>query len=394
MATEVKSQQDYYDIAKDEMQTIKPELTDFIEGAVNDVFAGVLSVAASEVSKLIVDKFNKTFINTAHGPEVTGGSDDLQILLTDHFGPTFARPAASPAIGIVTFSRPTIAAGNVSILAGTIVKTTKNANGEEQRFSVVSSVTLTGLSINASVEAVVSGSDGNVAAASVTIVETALTDPTVVVTNALAFTGGAPEMNDADYREFARLKIEAVRGGTLGSIEAAADLVPGVEKVTAFEYALPVKEWDIGGNIAVGNIFYVPYVKVYIADANGTASQALIDEVEIAVNAVKAAGVVLEVLGATPLLFDWTATMVLNPSGPNFGVLNTDPSMIIASMTQYIAGLPIGTDFVRATADAAIMAIWGPAGTDDLTDFDTTQPVGDVSVLPTEKLVPDDIGLE
>ena len=130
MATQVPSQQDLYDLYKNEIQSRNPSLTDFEEGSKLDSIGGGLSVAGAEIVKSIVDLFAKTYFSTANGPEVTQGSDDLELLAVDHFGDAFARPAASPAIGNVTFSRPTIAAGNVVIPAGTIVKTEKDANGE------------------------------------------------------------------------------------------------------------------------------------------------------------------------------------------------------------------------------------------------------------------------
>ena len=81
----------------------------------------------------------------------------------------------------------------LSILAGTVIKTPTNAAGSSERFEVESDVTLTGLSINASVRALIAGVSGNVQANKVTQVETALTDPSIVVNNASAFAGGKAE---------------------------------------------------------------------------------------------------------------------------------------------------------------------------------------------------------
>jgi hypothetical protein len=57
-------------------------------------------------------------------------------------------------------------------------------------------------------------------------------------------------------------------------------------------------------------------------------------------------------------------------------------------MIDYLNNLAIGADFIRATADAYILAIWGPAGTDDLTAFATSTPIGDVVAAADEKIVP------
>lgn len=388
MATQIPSQGDLLELYKNEVQSRTPELTDFEIGSINDAVGGGFSVGGEELAKLIVEKFNKTYIETAHGPEVTGGPDDLQLLATDHFGESFARPEASKATTTVDFSRPTTTAGAVSILAGTIVKTDKDANGNELRFTVLADVTMTGLSISASVEAVEAGSDSNVNSGTIINIETSLTDDTVVVTNPLGATGGDEEATDSEYREFIRLKVETIRGATKAAIEAAAVNVPGVEIATAIENLIAVIEWDIGGSSTVGTYFRIPDVKLYIADANGTASQALIDLVDAAVLLVRACGVRIEIIGATPLSLDWRASFTLNPGGPNFATLSSDPSQVEESMAQYIRDFPIGSDFDKGLANLAMLAIWGPSGTNDLVTFTTNEPVGGVVAAPTEKLIP------
>lgn len=388
MANEVPSQQEIYDLVKNEIQSRDPNLTDFEEGSILDSLAGGYSVGAQEIIRLILNRFSKTFFNTANGPEVTGGPDDLQTLAVDHFGDSFSRPEAAKAVGTVTFSRPTTGAGAVSILAGTIVKTDKDANGEEQRFQTLSDVTLTGLTIDASVEAIEAGTAGNVGAGTVINLETSLTDDTVTVSNASAFAGGSETSTDAEYREFIRNQVEVIRGATKASIEAAALNVAGIETATAIETLQAVIEWDVGGSMTIGEFFRIPRVKLYVADVNGTASSALIDNVETAVALVRACGVFVEVLAATPLSLDWDATITLDPGGPNFAELSSDTSKIVTSMEEYVKALPIGTGFDRGLAKLAILDIWGSGGTGDLTDFVTNTPSGGVTAAATEKLIP------
>jgi hypothetical protein len=364
MALQVPSQQELYDLYKNEVQSRNPALTDFEEGSKLDSLGGGFSTAGQQIVKFIIDNFAKTFFATAHGPEVTGSTDDLELLAVDHFGDSFARPAAEQAIGVVTFTRPTSGAGNVTILAGTIVKTAKNANGEEQRFQTLATVVMTGLSINASVEAVNAGTEGNVLANTVTILETALTDPTIAVNNTAPFTGGEAEDTDAEYREFIRNKIETLRGATKAAIEAAANNVPGVETATAIESLQVVIEWDIGGSMTVGDYFRIPRVRLYIADVNGTASQALLDAVIAAIEFVRACGVRIDVIAATALSVNWTISISL------------------------IRDLPVGTGFDRGLAKLAIMAIWGPSGTDDLTDMTNIIPTGNITATAVQKLIP------
>jgi phage-related baseplate assembly protein len=394
MATEVPSQEELYLIFKNEVQSRAPQLTDFEEGAINDAIAGATSVAGTELINLLLKKFAQTWFGTANGPEITGGPDDLETLAVDHFGTLFSRPEASPAVGVVEFSRPTAGAGTIPILAGTVVKTDPAADGTEQRFEVLSDVNISGLSVQASVQAVNPGEEGNVNPNTVVNIETALLDPTIVVTNPAAFTGGAAELNDADYRDFIRRSIESLRGATKQAIEAAALNVSGVENATAIEDLIPVVEWDIGGNAPVNtDYFRIPRVRLFIADINGQASQALIDLVEAAVDEVRACGVRVFIESATPLAMNWDASIALNPGGPNFPELSVDPQAIEDTMAQYIRDLAIGQDFIVADAEAAILAIWGPGGTNDITLFQTNVPSADLDVTVTDKLIPGTISV-
>lgn len=389
----MRTQQELLDLFIAELQNQNPDLTDTEIGSIIDVLGGALSTAVYEIQQLTIDEFRKTFFDTANGPEITGSSDDLERLAVDHFGDEFARPEAVKASGVVTFSRPTSGAGNVSILAGTVVKTPANAAGTSERFEVESDVLLTGLTVNASVRALVAGPSGNVQANKVTQIETALTDPSVVVNNAASFAGGEAEQNDADYRETIRTLLQSLKGGTLEAIQAKALTVGGIEFAKAIEFLQYVKEWDVGGGVPIGDYFALPRVKLYVADANGVASAPLVASVQTAVDSVRAAGVRVEVLAAIALSQNWQASITLNPSGPNFSTLSVDPQMIVDEMVKYLQDLPIGTGFNRGTAKNYIMGLFGPSGTDDLTNFTTNTPSGDVTAAANQKIIPGTVGI-
>ncbi len=388
MATEVPSQDELFTLFQNEVQNRQPNLNDFRPGSNLDAIGGGTSVVGQEMVSLVVKQFAKTFVETSNGPAITGGPDDLQSLLTDHFGESFERPGATKSTTTVDFSRPNTDAGDVTILQGTFVKTEKAADGTEQRFATLSEVVMTGTAISASVEAVIGGAAGNVLSGTISVIETALTDATVVVTNPLAAVGGDDDFDDSEYREFARNQIEVIRGATKAAVEAAANNVPGVETATVIEDLQTVIEFDIGSSSTVGDFFFIPRARLFIADINGTASQALIDAVIAAVFTVRACGVEKIVLAAVALAIDWKASITLNPSGPNFAEFSTDTTRIEETMVQYIQDLPIGTGFDRGLARLAILAIWGPTGTDDLTDFLTNEPVGDIATSTTQKLIP------
>jgi hypothetical protein len=385
----LKSQQELLEEFFLTVQAGSEDLTDDTEGSNLDTIAGAVTSAVAEIQRVSVDEFKKTFIDTAHGPAVTGGADDLQRLLVDHFGDQFARPDPTPGVGVVTFSRPNTDAGDVEILEGTVVRTRQNAAGSSQRFKVLTDVTLTGTSINASVEALVDGPSGNVLANTVVEIETALTDPTVTVNNAAPFSGGANTLTDAEYRQFARNLLKSLGGGSIEAIEAAAKTVAGVVTATGIEFIKIVKEWDVAADDAIGNAFRIVYPVLYIGDANGNASQPLKDAVAEAIEDVRAAGIQVHIEGFVAVSLNWTATITLDPSGPNYADLSVDPQPVIDSMILYLQNLTAGADFVKSTADAAILAEWAA----DLTNFVTSVPAGDVSIDANEKIIPGTVGL-
>lgn len=372
----------------DVLQSLAPELTDDSEGSVVDVLSGVIAHAVSEVTRVSVDEFAKTFFDTANGPEVTGGTDDLQTLAVDHFGDAFARPLATKASGIVTFSRPTAAAGPVLIPAGTAVKTVPSSSGATQRFTTEFDVTLSGLSINASVVADQAGLNGNVVAGKVTLIDSALSDPSILVNNSADFAGGQEAQTDAEYRETIRQLITTLRGATKEAIQSAALAVAGVEQATAVEFFRYVRDWDIALDQPIGDYYGLPVVKVYVADANGNSSPTLIEQAQIAVDFVRAAGVKIVVEGATAAAQNWSISIVLNPAGPNFATLQADATAIIDTMKKYIQDLPIGSGFNRAAARQYLLAQWGPLGSTDILDISTSVPSGDIVVQSDVKMVP------
>lgn len=387
---QILTRQQIYDIAVTEMKAQNSAITDFNDGALADIIAGVTAQVLSEMSDLTVTEFSKTFFNSANGPEVTGSTDDLQTLAVDHFGDDFARPGATSSGGQVTFARATTTAGNVLIPAGTAVATGANASGQKTRFLTTADVTMTGTSINAQVLCDTAGSAGDVAASAITSIQTTLTDPTVTVTNAAAMSGGADELNDAQYRGFILNKLKGLKGATLLALQAIAATVPGVQTVTALEQFFTAIQYNIGTGLPVPGAVYFqfPYAFIYIADVNGSASNTLVAAVQASIDAVRAAGTKVQVVGAQPVSQNWTLSVTLNAGGPNFATFQSDKTQLIQSMANYVAALPIGTGFNRAAAVNAFLALWGPAGTNDVTAATTTTPIGDVSITATQKLIP------
>jgi len=389
----IKTMQEFVDDFINELQNRQPLLTDTSEGSVVDSFAGATAYLAGEAVVIAQQLFEKTFFSTANGPEVTGGPDDLQTLAIDHFGPAFARLPAQQATGGVVFSRPNALAGDVTILAGTVVKTAKDANGVEHRFETVENRTLTGLSVAANVQAVLAGAAGNLAPSLPLVIETPLTDTSVVATtsSSVFFTGGTEAQSDADYRAYIIQQLGNRRLTVKESIEAAALDVPGITTVRAVEVYMPVIEYDIATSLPkVGASFFrIPRAYVYIADITGTATGGQVAQALANIESVRAYGVAIGVIAATPLVLNWSLTVVLNPLGPNYPAFSAaDFSLIEDTMEFYLHGLPIGEGFDKILATDAVLAIWGPLGTGDLVSAVTTIPGADVAGVFNQKIVP------
>lgn len=385
---DILSVQQLYEIGKTQITSEDQSLTDFNEGSLLDIMTGAMATMISEAQRITMDQFAKTFVESANGPEVTQGPDDLNRLLVDHFGEEFARPQATSAEGVVTFTRPTSTAGPVIIPAGTIIKTAPNASGSAQRFATETDVTMSGLTISVAAQAVLAGTDGNALASKVSIIESTLTDNTVVVNNAQPFSGGTNVATDSEYREFARNLFLSLRGATLAAIQAKALTVPGVVQAVPVEQIQTVIQYDDATHAVSGSSFKISRNYLFIADANGSANLTLIQAVRDAIMGTRAAGVQVTVQGATAVVQNVTYSVVLNGSGPNFTALSASLSAISDDITQYLQSLPIGTGLVRTSLVSAIMAIWGPSGSNDLVGMTIVSPTGDVSITSTQTLIP------
>ena len=393
MAAQLLTQSEFYSLFELEVRgkDTSEKLTDWTDGSILDILTGAVSLALTEVSDLTAKEFAKTMFDTADGPEVTGGPDYLQDLAVDHYGDSFARPGAAKSEGTLVFSRPTTDGGTVTIPAGTEATTETDSNGEAQRFVTLEAASMPGLSVSVAAEAAVAGSAGNAQVGEIVVLASTLTDASVTVNNPAIFSGGDDAETDAEYRETIRDGLRALPGATKEALKAAARGVAGVQSVSIFEELRVVIPYNIGTGLPeVGaEWFRVPVATLYVADENGSANSQMLADVSAAIDAARAAGVVIQVAAAEAIEIDWTATLSLNAGGPSYSSLSVDPSPIVDSMRNYLATLEVGEDFVRATAEAAILALWGPAGTNDLTAISTTIPVGSVTVTDTQKLVPD-----
>jgi uncharacterized phage protein gp47/JayE len=181
-------------------------------------------------------------------------------------------------------------------------------------FETTEEVILTGLTVDASIQAQEAGSSGNLLPSTIVVLESTLSDSSITVNNGLAMAGGEDEQDDAEYRETIKSLIQSLAGATKQAIEGAVLALPNVGFVTLITEEKAVIEWDISGSSTIGNFFRIPYPIVYVADENGNSSPSLVQDVKDAIVPIKACGVNVNVLGATAINVDWTASLTLNAS--------------------------------------------------------------------------------
>ena len=61
--TAPKSPGELYELYRNESETEKPELSDWAEGSINDIMAGLNALGVSEAQKLLIDLFKRTLIS-------------------------------------------------------------------------------------------------------------------------------------------------------------------------------------------------------------------------------------------------------------------------------------------------------------------------------------------
>jgi uncharacterized phage protein gp47/JayE len=249
------------------------------DGSDANLIMASASGMADEVTRQLALRVGALFLDGAKGT-------DLDRLVADRWSPSIVRKEASPAVGEVVFFRVSGPLPAITIPATTRLRT---ATGIE--FVTTATVTFAAGAVGpvtAPVRALLAGPAGNVAAATVNALVTQGIDPGLVVSNPEPMTGGDARETDARLRERARAFWLAARRGTLSAIEFGALTVAGVRQASAIELT------DASG-LPDGR------VQLFIADALGQANAALVAAVLAALVEYRAAGVVVQVIGATPI---------------------------------------------------------------------------------------------
>jgi uncharacterized phage protein gp47/JayE len=266
------SWQDFYDAGRAEAVIRRPSLT-FNEGDITDMFMAAAAAMADRLTGYAADRFKATYLDGASG-------DDLTTLANDHW--SIVRNPSVKAVGQVTISRASFAAGAGTYNAGSIVATAKDSLGNDVQYTLDVDAVFgaTDLTKTVNVTAVIGGIGSNANAGTVVKLITPPFDNTLVVTNASPMAGGADEESDEALRERVRAFPSTLRRGTLDALEYGAKTVAGVAVAHAVE--------DSTG------ICYV-----YIADVNGNSNPTLVANVQTELENWRAAGALVYASGGT-----------------------------------------------------------------------------------------------
>lgn len=325
----------------------------FVIGSLELARVEAVAAVAMWLQSLIMQLLSVTRLSTSSG-------NDIDTFIADFGCPP--REAAVSATGQVVFSRftPTNAA---TILAGTLTVGSTGVSGYAggamvqtadgtQQFQVIPDATQTywnsaqnayvipaGVtSAQVTVQASNAGTQGNVAAGTITTISTAIVGVDTV-TNSNPFTNGLNQETDAEVEARFQLYVQGLRAAIASAVESA---IAGVQQGIQYEI---VENQTLGGTTQLG-FFYViisPY------------TTALYNAVYAAINAIRGLTITFAVYPATNL----TANIAVSvTAAPGYTLSNVEAAVTTA-IQNFIATIPLGGTL---SWSQLYSVIWGVAG--------------------------------
>lgn len=321
-------------------------IIDTVGSDINIVFR-VASAMGEEVARFLQVAINELSLSTANG-------EALDRWVFDRYQIT--RKEASAAVVTLTLSRTNTTPG-FTIPAGSSFGTATGVNFTTATDVAFADGQIGPLSVLATAEQ--TGTAGNVEAATVTQVISALVDSSVIVTNAEAATGGNEQETDDELRSRARDFFTNARRGTRTAIEFGALEVARVSQATAaetFEETTGLPGYRVTLNIS---------------DSDGQANEALAGEVEESLDEYRALGVPVLVVPAVPQYVQISATGLLFEAGANTAsVLDEAANRVLALVNGIAPGDTLRRADVLSTLSGTTQLI--------VPDGALTEPAGDL----------------
>lgn len=328
--------QDLFDLGRAQAGLAQPDLS-FNEGDISEMLVAGIAAMADHVAAYAANRFQATTVDGAQGDDLKAYADDRwQIEAED----------ATPAQGSITLSRSTAnGAPAGTLVAGTVVATNLDSQGVDVEFTLDADQAYTLGDVatrTVSVTAVVAGPAGNVAPGAIARFTATPFDSSFSVTNAANFAGGAQAQSDPSLREQVRQFPSTLRRATLDSLEYGAKTVAGVTVALASE--------ELVGGEPTG------IVNLYVSDADGNSTTEMVADVEAILPTWRAAGALVNVLGAEAQSVAIAVTVTLAAGLPTATKTALVP-LIQAAIVAQVNTLQGGQGFWHLAVAAAARAV-------------------------------------
>lgn len=292
---------------------IDPVQVDTAGSDVN-LFVGIGSVVADALIRQLAYRTGALLLD---------GSDDEDLDRYAYDRYTLTRKGASSARGSISIARSVATAGAGSIPIGTVCRTD---TGVEYVTTTVASFSALALSATCNVRAVQAGKATQVGQNSIKRFASPqqLFDASLVPSNPAATAGGENQESDDVFRSRVRDFWRTARRGVVGAIEFGALTVEGVVSARAVEV---LSQSGLPARVVI----------LYISDSSGVASDALAEDVNVALNEYRAAGIAVLVSTSVPQLVDVELKLTF-AAGVDTRTLS---DQIRAAVFEFVNSLPV-----------------------------------------------------
>ncbi|MCL5265217.1 MAG: baseplate J/gp47 family protein [Chloroflexi bacterium] len=348
MAT--KSFSDIVSSIKNYLTAVAPNIATYTGTVIGDIINAIAGEIGQNYATIDNTKTDM-FLSTATGAALDSKCADLGIV----------RLQGARATGTVTFLRPVGASTTpaYTIPTGTQVSTLGDASNPSIYFETTTDAMLSSGSntVDVAIQAKERSTAGNVSAATITVIPTAIAG-VGSVTNAASTSGGADKETDAALRARAL--------GSLAPLYSAAALVAAAKSVAGIFDAVVSDPADGTGSFTV-----------YACDSSGILGAGLQSSVLTAVNARKVIGTTPTVSAPTKTVQAVTATVTVK-SGYDAAIVKSN---IQTAITNFINALKIGDDLIRYQ-----MMVNVSDAVDGVDDLSISVPAGNVVTTASEVL--------
>jgi hypothetical protein len=362
-------------VAQSSVARFRPSLVlSFTQGAILLALAEAQASVSLWLQGLILKLLSTTRLSTSFGSDVDSWIADFNL----------QRLQAIPSGGMVTFARVTPT--NPAIIpVGSLVQSSDGS----QTFVVVADTTngsfSAGLgtlggytipaqvaSLNVPVKNTVGGSAGNVQAGGITILQTGISGVDTVI-NSAPFTNGFDAEKDEVVKNRFVLFINSLAKGTEGAIGYA---------IASTKQGLQYQIFEPGSS-------GYSQLTVFIDDGSGGIDDVTFDAAKLAVLAIKAGGVPISILKASPLLANVTMTIAVADGYYKPTVV----AQVYAAIGLYINGLGLGrTPAAGQLSYMKVAAVaFGVSGVVDVTNYTLNSFVVDLVPSPGRTIKPGSI---